>query len=108
MTQWDADDYVDTYRGFFNELETGHRENSIYVLHKVHTFLGCIPKTLNIDENTLRGKLYSYRIKNGFPLSKIASDIGLDKSTISHFEKGGNCKSESLKKIMSFISMYIY
>jgi hypothetical protein len=103
MTQWDADDYVDTYRGFFNELETGHRENSIYILHKAYLFLGYVPKTLNIDEDTLRGKLYAYRIKNGFPLSKIASEIGLDKCTIGRFERGRNAKQESFNRIEEFL-----
>jgi len=108
MTQWDADDIVGTYRGFFNELEVGNRENTIYVLHKAYTFLGYVPTTLHIDENTPQGKLYAYRIKNGLPLRKVASEVGLDKSTISHFEKGGKMKIESNDKINIYINTNVF
>lgn len=105
MTQWDADDFVGTYRGFFNELEVGNRENSIYVLHKAYTFLGYIPTTLQIDENTPQGQLYAHRIKIGLPLSKIASKVGLDKCTLGRFERGRKAKTESIEKIIDYLKI---
>ncbi len=104
MTQWGVDELVSTYRGFFNELEVGNRDNTIYVLHKAYSFLGYIPKTLNIDETTLRGQLYAHRIKNGLTLSKIASEVGLDKTTLGRFERGKCCKPESLVKINTYMA----
>ena len=108
MTQWEVDDFVGTYRGFFNELEVGNRHNTIYVLQKVYSFLGFIPKTLKINEKTLRGALYTHRIKNGLALSKIASEVGLDKSTLSHYEKGGICKVETYVKIKKYVESCLH
>ncbi len=54
MTQWEVDYFVGTYRGFFNELEVGNRDNTIYVLYKAYLFLCHIPKTFNTDEKTPR------------------------------------------------------
>ena len=99
----EADVLIDSHRGFFNELEMGNRDNTIYVLHKAYLFLKYIPTTLSIDESSLSGLLYSYRIKNGFPLSSLQQKIGLDKSTISRFEKNKPIKSESLFKIEEFL-----
>lgn len=83
----DADDLVGEHRGFFNELEMGCRDNSIYVLHKAVRFLGYLPKTLNIDETTGPRKLHAHRVILGLPLRVVAEEVGLDKSTISRFEK---------------------
>jgi len=55
LTQHQADELIDTHKGFFNELEMGKRDNTIYVLYKATRFLGYIPKTLQIDETTLGG-----------------------------------------------------
>jgi len=107
MTQWEIDDVVGTYWGFFNELEMGHRNNSIYVLHKAAKFLGYIPKTLDIDKTKLHGKFYAHRIINGYPLSKIARDIRLDKSTIARFEQGKAIKEASLSKILNYVEAFI-
>jgi transposase len=104
MTQWEADDSIGAHRGFFNELEMGHRDNSIYVLHKAATFLSYVPKTLNIDETTLEGKLYAHRIREGFPLSYLADElIGLDKSTLGRFERGRIAKSDTIEKIKLYL-----
>ncbi len=66
MTQWGVDDFVGTYRGFLNELEVGKRDNTIYIFHKPFMFLGYISNTLNIDETSLRGAMYGYRIKTAW------------------------------------------
>ena len=99
LRQWDVDDIMGAHRGFCNELEMNNRDNTIYVLYKAYKFLGYVPKTLKIDESTSQGKLYAYRIKYGYTLSKVALDIGLDKSTIGRYERGRIAKQESLEKI---------
>ena len=103
LRQWDADDLVGAHRGFFNELEMGNRENSIYVLHKAAKFIGYVPKVLNIDETTPRGKMYAYRIINGYPLRFVAEKIGIDKSTLGRWERGRIAKEESLQKILRYM-----
>ncbi len=104
LTQHQVDELIGTHRGFFNELETGHRNNTIYVLYKATKFLGYIPKTLCIYETTLGGQLYAHRIKNGLALSRIASEVGLDKSTIGRFERGMKAKKESIYKVEKFLN----
>lgn len=85
------------------EMELVHCTNTIYGLHKVYSFLGYIPKTLNIDETTLQGKLLAYRIKNGLTYTKLAKSIGLDKSTLSRFEKGKAYKEKKFIKILEIL-----
>ena len=104
LTQWNADDMIGVHRGFFNELQNGHRENSIYVLHKATRFLGYVPIILNIDTTTVGGKLYSHRITHGYPLQHIAKQIGLDKSTLARFERGRIAKPESIDKIVTYLT----
>ncbi|REE80678.1 helix-turn-helix protein [Lutibacter oceani] len=103
LTQLEVAQQIGVNRNFVYECELNHRTNSIFALHKIYLFLDYIPKTLNIDEATLRGKLYTTRIKNGFSLYDIAKKTGLDKSTIGRFEKGKLIKKESLKKIEDYL-----
>ena len=67
-------------------------------------FLGYIPKTLEIDETTLQGKLFTYRIKNGFTYSEIAKQVELNKSTVRRFEKGKKINSSSKHKFANYLS----
>jgi hypothetical protein len=71
-----------------------HRTNSIFELHKIYIFLDYISKTLQLDENILKDKLYIHRIKNGYTFREVAKRIGfsIDKSTVVHFEQGGKSK----------------
>lgn len=106
MTQYEVAQYMDVYPNLPNEIECGKATNTIYVLHKVFLFLGYIPKTLNIDETTLRGQLFAHRIKNGFTYTALAKKTGLDKSTINRFEKGKVCKKDTLIKIIKHFNKY--
>ena len=81
------------------KIEKNKRETTVYSFYKIYLFLGYIPKILKIDTPTLQGKLFVHRIKNGFTYSEIAKQIGLDKSTIIRFEKNGDVKVETIKKI---------
>lgn len=94
-------------RNFVYECELNHRTNSIYALHNITKFLGYIPRTLKIDETTLQGKLRAYRIWTGKTFKQFADEIGLDKSTITRFEIGLVCKTESYEKIEKWINLKI-
>ena len=104
LTQHQVAEMIGVNRNFICEMELGHHTNTIYALHKVFLFLGYIPTTLNIDEKTLKGKLFAYRIKQGYTYNKMASLIGLDKSTIGRFEQGRKAKQESLVKIERYFN----
>ncbi len=74
-------------------------------MHKVCLFFGYIPKTLNIDENTLQGKLIAYRIWTGKTYLQLGKKIAMEKSTIIRFVQNQKCKSENVNNIRSIIFM---
>jgi len=51
--------------------------------------------------------MYANRIINGLALSKIASEVELDKCTLGRFERGRKANQESIKKIQMFIVAYV-
>ncbi len=103
LTQIEVAKQLSVNKNFVTELENNKRKLTIFALHKACAFLGYIPKTLNFDESKLQGKLFAYRIKNGLTYSNLSKEIGLDKSTLSRFEKGDNLNSESLLKITNYL-----
>ena len=88
---------------FIYELELGKRKLTIYALHKVYKFLGHIPEILKINESTLEGKLFTCRITNGLTYSKLAKEVGLDKSTLIRVGKGLVIKPETKAKIENYL-----
>lgn len=103
LTQHQVAEIIDVNRNFVYEMELNHHTNTIFALHKVYMFLGYIPITLKVDSSDLRGKLFGHRIKKGFTFNTLSKIIGLDKSTISRFEKGRNIKKESENKIRVYL-----
>ena len=101
MTQKEVARELGVNRNFICEMELGKLTQTIFSLHKAYLFLGYIPKTLDIKDSTLRGKLYAYRIRNGFTYTQVAKIIGVDKSTIARFENGREAKPKTLKLILS-------
>ena len=90
-------------KNMVHEIELGKYGTTIYALHKVYTFLGYVPTTLNIDITALRGKLFAYRIRYGLTYAKLAHKIGLDKSTLTRFELGRIAKEETIEKIEQYL-----
>ena len=103
LTQSQVADLIGLNRKYIGEIELNHRCNTISSLHRIFLFLGYVPITLKIDNNSLRGKLFEYRIRNGLTYLQIATSVGLDKSTISRFERGRNTKRESTVIIQKFL-----
>ncbi|MDO5972004.1 helix-turn-helix transcriptional regulator [Flavivirga aquimarina] len=104
LTQHKVAKMIGVNRNFVYEMELNHHTNTIYALHKVFTFFGYTPKTLNINESTLQGQFFSHRIKYGFTYNVMAQKIGVDKSTIARFERGGNIKKETEIKINNYVA----
>ena len=99
LTQHEVAEMIGVNRNFIYEFELGKRINTIYALHKVYSFIGYLPKTLMIDENTLHGKLFAHRIRNGYTYQRVAQMIGLDKSTVRRFVRGLIINEVSRKQI---------
>ena len=102
-TQHEVAKQLNVNKNFIYELELNKRKLTIFALHKAYIFLGYIPKTLKIDENTLQGKLFIYRIKKNLTYSKLGELIKLDKSTLSNFVKGKNCNNDTYIKIKDLL-----
>lgn len=102
LTQYEVAQIIKVNRNFIYEHELNQRELTIFALHKISLFLGYIPKTLRVDVYSLQGRLYAYRILNGYPYQVVAEKIGVDKGTLAHFERGGESKPETLLKIQEF------
>ena len=64
-----------------------------------------MPEMLKVDESTLQGQLFPYRISNGITYSTLVKKIGLDKSTIARFERGFKVKVTSRQKIINYLSL---
>jgi DNA-binding XRE family transcriptional regulator len=67
----------------------------------VYLFFGYIPTTLKICSD-IGGKLFEHRIIHEYPYKKAANKIGIDKSTLSSFEKGGSSKKQTIQKIKAY------
>lgn len=102
LTQEQIAQQLGVNRNFIYEMELGHHMNTIYALHKVFLFFGFLPKTLKINETTLRGQLFAHRMRNGLTYQAVAKMIGLDKSTIARYERGQIVKAESQFKIIEY------
>lgn len=104
LTQQQVAKQLSVNKNFIYELELNKRKPSIYTLHKVHLFLGYIPKVLKINNATLQEKLFVYRIKNNLTYIKLAKQIGLDKSTLARFENAKIVKQETYERISNYIN----
>ncbi len=58
-----------------------------------------------VKESLMKKFVIILIIKSLTWISYIANRVGVDKSTIRRFEKGGNCKKESYKKICDYIDI---
>ena len=103
LTQHEVAKMIGVNRNFVYKMELNHHSNTIYALHKVYLFFGFLPKTLKIDETTLRGTLFAHRIRNGLTYREVAEKVGVDKSTIGRFEQGRIAKEESIQKIEQYL-----
>lgn len=107
LTQHQVAHQMGVNPNFVYEYELNLKKNkTIFALHKIYLFLGFIPKTLQIDESKMRNRMYIHRIKNGNTLSDVGKYCGLEKSTIRRYEKGENCKCESLRKIERYLEAH--
>ena len=104
LTQLQVAKMIGVNRNFIYEMELGHHTNTIYALHKVYLFLGFLPITLKIDIRGMKGKVFAYRIENGFTYHTLSKIIRLDKSTLIRLEKGNCVKKKTVDTINGFFN----
>ena len=69
---------------------------------RIIKFLGYLP--IKIDTTTLAGKVKEYRYLNGLTQQQLAYQLGIDESTIFHYENGKHTPTTKMaKKIKSLI-----
>jgi transcriptional regulator with XRE-family HTH domain len=73
---------------------------------KITQFLGYMP--FAVDDSTLAGKMKKYRYVNGLTQEDFAKQLGIDESTVFHYEKGTHKPSKrfffNLQKLFKSIT----
>lgn len=100
LTQHEVARLMEVNRNFVYEFELSKRTNTIFALQKVYLFIGHIPHALNIDKNTLAGRLFAFRIRNGYTYQQVAKMIGIDKRTLIKASKGTPINESSRRRII--------
>jgi len=68
----------------------------------IFKFIECIPFELKTD--TLGDQIRTFRILNGMSQEKLASELGINESTVFHYEKG---KHKPTKKVLAKLSVIL-
>jgi len=78
---------------------------SFYFIPKIIKFLGYIP--YDTKAKTLGEKIKTYRLVLGFSQKKLANLLGIDVSTIGHWEREKNRpQKRHLKKLTTFFNSF--
>jgi len=78
---------------------------SIYSIPKIIGFLGYVP--FDIKTKTLEEKIKTYRLILGLSQKKLANLLGIDVSTIGHWERGKNSpQKRHLKNLTTFFNSF--
>ncbi len=85
--------------------ENNRGEPQIQCYPKVIEFLGYFPFV--IDTSTLRGKTKEYRFINGLSQEELAKNLGVDKSTVFHYENGKHRPSLKMTKNLELLLLEI-
>lgn len=78
--------------------EGGKSKPHVSYYPKLIQFLGYIPFT--IDTSTLGGKIRNYRYLNGLTQEDLAKELGVNESTVFHYEKGRHKPSFNICQVM--------
>ncbi|NNV53885.1 helix-turn-helix domain-containing protein [Limnovirga soli] len=83
--------------------ENNHHEPDIQQMPKIISFVGYVP--VECDTDSLQGKLKMFRYQQGLSQEKLAQLVGVNESTIYHFESGKHTPfPKTLKKIEKLLS----
>ena len=89
-------EYTDTY------WENDRAEPQIKHHLKLIKFLGYVP--FEIDTNTTGGKIKMYRFLKGLSQEDLAKELGINESTVVHYEKGKHLpQPKNLQKMKHII-----
>ena len=86
--------------------EHGYKKPVPKMMKKVIEFLGYIPP-LDIDKNTIGGKLFTYRMVNGFTQSEIALLLKIDNWAICKIENNQKVDKRYIMKIEELLQLEV-
>jgi DNA-binding XRE family transcriptional regulator len=102
MLQSDLAKILDVCEDSITGWEVGRYGPQIQFYPRIIQFLGYNP--FSIDASTLGGRIKKYRFENGLSQEKLATQLGIDESTICHWEKNEHKPvREKLKLLESVI-----
>lgn len=83
--------------------ETNRNSPDIKHMPKIIDFLGYCP--IPIDTSTVAGKIKRYRFDNGLSQEDLAKLLGINESTVFHYEKGAHRPSPFVLKRLKILSI---
>ena len=84
--------------------EFGYKKPVPKMMKKVIEFLGYMPP-FKIDKNTLGGKLFRYRMRNGLKQSQVSIQLKMDASAICKIENNQKVDERYIIKVKSFLEL---
>lgn len=98
LSQSDVAKIFDVCEDSVTGWENGRSTPHIKYCPKLIEFLGYNP--FPIETETLGGRMKKYRIENGLSQEEFAKKMGVDESTVFHWEKGTHVPLTSKLKIL--------
>lgn len=84
--------------------ENNRSEPDISYFPAIINFLGYMP--FSIDTSSLAGKINEYRYLNGMSQETLAKELGINESTVYHYEKGVHFLTDrTLRKIEKILNL---
>ena len=103
----DAANILNVCTDTITNWEKNKGEPKIQSYPQIIKFLGYFPVV--IDTSDLAGKIKEYRYFNGLSQEQLASQIGVDESTIFHYENGKHMPTtKTVKKITSLLKARLH
>ena len=102
LLQKDVADIIGICEGTVTYWENDRVEPQTKHYPKLIKFLGYVP--FEIDATTTGGKIKMYRFLNGLSQEDLAKELGINESTVFHYENGRHLpQPQTLKKMKHII-----
>ncbi|WPV67565.1 helix-turn-helix transcriptional regulator [Chitinophaga sp. LS1] len=101
MLQKEVANFIGVTEDCVTLWENNRSNPTVKYYPKIIEFLGYFP--FEIDTSSLAGKIKYYRYVNGFSQEDLAKNLGVNESTVFHYEKGTHKPKGRLRHILSFL-----
>lgn len=101
LLQEDVATYIGVTSCTLTNWELNYTAPEIRYYPNIFKFIGFVPFVLNTD--TLANRLRTFRILNGISQEKLAEMIGINESSIYHYEKFGKKPSKGILRKLKIL-----